>query len=80
MNWDLIEGKWRQLKGALKQKWGKLTDDDLDLIAGKKDELIGKLQEKYGISKEEAKKQVEAWSPGAVSASETEPQRERKVS
>ena len=75
MNWDIIEGKWKQLTGQIKQKWGKLTDDDLKLISGKKDELIGKIQERYGISKEEAKQQVDNWEPAAV-----EPTRERKVS
>ena len=80
MNWDQIEGKWKQLKGAVKQKWGKLTDDDLDIIAGKKDQLIGKLQEKYGITKEEAERQVEGWDPEVSATGATEPTRERKVS
>src|SRR5581483_3721750 len=55
VNWEQIEGRWNQLKGAVKQRWGKLTDDDLDVIAGKKDELLGKLQEKYGILKNKPK-------------------------
>ncbi len=76
MNWDLIEGKWKQLTGAVKQKWGKLTDDDVRLISGKKDELVGKIQERYGISKEEAKRQVEQWNP----MDDVEATRERKVS
>lgn len=76
MNWEIIEGKWKQVVGAAKQKWGKLTDDDLKLISGKKDELIGKIQERYGISKEEAKRQVENWDPFVGS----EESRERKVS
>ena len=65
MNWEQIEGKWKELSGALKMKWAKLTDDDLKFIAGKKDQLIGKLQERYGISKEEAQNQVERWDPEA---------------
>jgi len=80
MNWDQIEGRWKQVKGDVKQKWGKLTDDDLDVIDGKKDQFIGKLREKYGITKEEAEKQVKAWNPEDLSARETEAPRERKVS
>jgi uncharacterized protein YjbJ (UPF0337 family) len=49
---DQLEGKWEQLKGSVKEKWGKLTEDDLDVIAGKQDQLQGKIQERYGISKE----------------------------
>jgi uncharacterized protein YjbJ (UPF0337 family) len=78
MNWDQIEGKWEQLKGGLKMKWAKLTDDDLDFIAGKKDQLIGRIQERYGISKEEAQNQVENWNPEATGAG-IDPLRERKV-
>ena len=58
MNWDIIEGKWKQLKGSAKQKWGELTDDELDQIAGSKDKLAGKLQEKYGWTKEEADNEI----------------------
>ena len=49
MNWDIIEGKWKQAAGAVKSKWGKLTDDDLKTIAGKRDEFVGKIQERYGL-------------------------------
>ena len=62
MNSDQFEGKWKQLKGAAKIKWGKLTDDDLDVIAGQKDKLAGKIQERYGITKQEAAKQVKEWN------------------
>jgi len=65
MNWDQIEGKWKQIRGQAKQQWGKLTDDDLDTMAGKREQLIGKVQEKYGIAKEEAERQVDAWSSRA---------------
>ena len=61
MNWDELEGKWMQLKGSVKQKWGKLTDDDLDYVAGTRDRLVGRLQEKYGIAKQEAERQAEEW-------------------
>jgi uncharacterized protein YjbJ (UPF0337 family) len=58
MNWDQIQGNWRQFKGQLLQKWGNLTDDELDNINGHREYLIGKIQEKYGITKEEAERQV----------------------
>ena len=61
MNSDELSGKWKQLKGSVKQRWGKLTDNDLDYIAGTHDRLIGRLQEKYGIKKEEAEKQAREW-------------------
>lgn len=54
MNWDQIAGQWTQLKGNIREKWGKLTDDDLDLVAGNRDKLIGKLQERYGLAKDQA--------------------------
>ncbi len=62
MNWDQIEGKWKQSAGAVKEKWGKLTDDDLTVIAGKKDQLVGKVQERYGIAREAAQKQVDEFT------------------
>ncbi len=62
MNWDVVQGKWKQFSGSAKEKWGELTDDDLDVAAGKKDQLVGKIQEKYGISKDEAERQVDDWS------------------
>jgi uncharacterized protein YjbJ (UPF0337 family) len=58
MNWDRIEGNWKQMKGSIKEKWGKLTDDEFDTIAGKRDKLIGKIQERYGVSHDEADAQV----------------------
>ena len=61
MNQDRIEGKWKQLKGVVREKWGKLTDDDINQIAGQHDRLVGKVQERYGIAKEEAEKQVKEW-------------------
>jgi uncharacterized protein YjbJ (UPF0337 family) len=60
MNWDQVSGNWKQLKGHVKEKWGKLTDDDLEVIAGKRDQLIGKVQERYGITKEEAEKEFKS--------------------
>jgi uncharacterized protein YjbJ (UPF0337 family) len=62
MNKDRIEGNWTQLKGKVKQQWGKLTDDDLDRIEGDYQILAGRLQEAYGISKEEAEKRIKEWN------------------
>lgn len=64
MNWDRIEGNWMQFKGKVKEKWGDLTDDDLDRMAGKRDQLVGRIQEQYGIAKDEAERQVDDWSRG----------------
>ena len=64
MNWDRIEGQWRQLKGKAIQKWGKLTDDDLDVIEGKRENLVGRVQELYGKRKDEAEQEVDEWSRG----------------
>jgi uncharacterized protein YjbJ (UPF0337 family) len=61
MNWDQVEGQWSQVKGRLKSKWSKLTDDDLKNLSGKKEALIGKIQERYGIMKDEAEKQLDEW-------------------
>ena len=52
MDWNRVEGNWKQVKGKVKEQWGKLTDDDLDVIAGKRDQLEGKIQERYGIEKD----------------------------
>lgn len=58
MSWNKVEGNWNQFKGKVKEKWGELTDDELDQIAGKRDNLIGKIQEKYGIAEDEAEKRI----------------------
>lgn len=63
MNWDRIEGNWKQFKGEVQQKWGKLTNDDLDVIEGNHEKLVGKVQERYGIAKDEAERQVNGWKP-----------------
>jgi len=62
MNSDQMKGKWKQIKGSVKERWGKLTDDDLDVIDGQHDQLIGKIQERYGIAREAAQKQVDEWN------------------
>ncbi|HEU0292239.1 MAG TPA: CsbD family protein [Anaerolineales bacterium] len=59
MNRDILEGKWKQLRGEIRDRWGQLTDDELDQIAGKYDKLSGLLQERYGYTKMEAEQQIE---------------------
>lgn len=61
MNWDQIEGKWSQIRGEIRQKWGRLTDNDLEVVAGSKDKFVGRIQERYGIAKEEAQRQLDEW-------------------
>ncbi|WP_394822213.1 CsbD family protein [Pendulispora albinea] len=61
MNWDQIEGEWKQIKAHVKSKWAKLTDDDVQALSGKKDALVGKIQERYGVLKDEAERQVDEW-------------------
>lgn len=56
MNWDIVEGKWDQLKGSVKEKWGDLTDDDLTQMAGSRDKAVGRLQERYGWTKQDAER------------------------
>jgi len=62
MNWDQVAGKWMQFKGQVKQKWGKLTDDDIEVIAGKRDQMAGKLQERYGYAKDQAEKELDEFT------------------
>ena len=62
MNWDQIEGKWKQFSGAAREKWGKLTDTDWHTVAGKKDQLVGRIQERYGVAKDEADRQADEWA------------------
>ena len=62
MDWDQIEGAWKQFTGSGRERWGKLTEDDWKVIAGKKDQLVGRIQERYGVAKGEAEKQADEWS------------------
>lgn len=65
MNSDQFEGKWKQLKGTVKQRWAKLTDDDVTALSGKKDELVGRIQERYGITREQAEREADEWARAA---------------
>ena len=62
MNWDTIEGNWKVYSGRVKERWGKLTDDDLDVIQGKRDQLEGRLQKAYGLAREDARREVEEFA------------------
>ena len=68
MNWDQIEGKWKQFTGSAQERWGKLTNDDLQTLTGQKDHLVGKIQERYGVVKEEAERQADEWSRALTDA------------
>src|SRR5215210_4025632 len=61
MDWNRVEGNWKQVKGKVKEKWGKLTDDDLDVVGGKRDQLEGKIQERYGIARDQVRKDIDHW-------------------
>jgi uncharacterized protein YjbJ (UPF0337 family) len=61
MNQDRVQGRWKQLKGKVKEQWGKLTDDDLDVIAGRRDQLLGRIQQRHGLARDEADRQVTDW-------------------
>ena len=68
MNWDHIQGNWKQVVGKAKEQWGQLTDDDIEIVAGRRDQLTGKIQERYGVVKAEAEKQVAEWQRKASDA------------
>jgi len=78
MNSDQLKGKWQQMKGAVKERWGKLTDDDLTVINGQSDQLVGKIQERYGIARDVAQKQLDDWT--ATALDEPTSQQRRKAS
>jgi uncharacterized protein YjbJ (UPF0337 family) len=59
MNWNQVEGRWKEMKGAVRAKWGKLTDDDFDVIAGNKDKFVGKLQQLYGTKREDLEAEID---------------------
>jgi uncharacterized protein YjbJ (UPF0337 family) len=61
VDWNRVEGNWKQIKGSVKEKWGKLTDDDLEVINGRRDQLEGKIQQHYGLAKDQVRKDVDDW-------------------
>ena len=80
MNADRLQGNWKQTKGSVKERWGKLTDDDIDVINGQRDQLIGRIQERYGIAKDEAQTQVDRWMKSDLDTSEERETLKRKAS
>ena len=62
MNWDQIEGNWKQYKGKIMSTWGKLTDDDIESIKGKRTELLGLIQSRYGRAKDDAEREIDRWA------------------
>jgi len=75
MNTDQLQGKWKQMKGTVKERWGKLSDDDIDVINGRNEQLVGKIQERYGVAKEDAQRQVDDWM--RVNAQESDLEKRR---
>jgi len=69
MNWDTISGQWKELKGKVRERWGRLTDDDLEQIGGKKDQLVGKLQKHYGYAKDQAEREADEFCHSCDGAS-----------
>jgi uncharacterized protein YjbJ (UPF0337 family) len=61
MDWNRIEGNWKQVKGKVQEQWGKLTNDDLDVVDGNREQLEGKIQERYGIAKDDVRREVDTW-------------------
>jgi uncharacterized protein YjbJ (UPF0337 family) len=61
MDWNRVEGNWKQFKGKVKEKWGNLTDDDLDRVAGRRDQLEGIIQERYGVAKDQVRQDIDRW-------------------
>lgn len=79
MNWDQVEGKWKQYKGQVKEQWGKLTDDDIVAIDGKRQQLVGKIQERYGIAKDMAEEQADEFVE-ALEAADTQSEKVHRAS
>ena len=77
MNSDQLKGKLKQMKGSVRERWGKLTDDDIDVINGQNEQLVGKIQEKYGIAKDEAQRQVDDWMRADRHSQEADVERRR---
>jgi uncharacterized protein YjbJ (UPF0337 family) len=75
MNWDQIEGHWKEFKGTVRSKWGKLTDDDLDVIGGKRDVFLGRLQQRYGMKKDEAERELDVWLKAVTSTKDEKRER-----
>jgi uncharacterized protein YjbJ (UPF0337 family) len=64
MDWNELKGSWKQMKGTVRQKWAKLTDDDVEYVGGSSERLLGKVQERYGMAKDAAKREIDDWISG----------------
>ncbi len=73
MNWDQVEGNWKQMSGKAREKWGKLTDSDWQVVQGKKDQLVGRIQERYGIARDEAQREADDWAKRVMPATPLAP-------
>ncbi len=73
MNWDTIKGNWKIAKGSVKERWGKLTDDDMDVIDGKREQLVGRLQERYGYARDKAEAEVKNYEDQQSKAEKGKP-------
>jgi uncharacterized protein YjbJ (UPF0337 family) len=62
MNWDRVEGNWKQVMGKAREKWGKLSNDDIEVVGGRRDQLVGRIQERYGITRDIAQQQADEWA------------------
>jgi len=71
MNWDQVEGKWKQMKGSIREKWGQLTDSDYEQIAGNRDKFVGRLQERYGYTRDKAEKELDEWMSSSTFETQT---------
>ena len=79
MNWEQLEGKWKQYSGRVREKWGRLTESDLQVIHGRREQLVGKIEERYGIAKEAAEDQVNEFLAALKEEQEQDPHRQDKV-
>ena len=64
MNWNIIEGKWKEMSGSVREKWGDLTDDEITQVDGKREQLEGLIQKRYGVAQDEASRQIDEWADG----------------
>lgn len=79
MNWDQVEGKWKQYSGKVREKWGKLTDSDVEMIKGQRQQLVGKIQERYGIAKDDAEQQVNEFTTALFEDDSKEARRQERA-
>ena len=79
MNWDQVQGNWEQFKGKVREKWGRLTDDDIGVVRGKRDQLVGKIQERYGFMKDRAEEEVNSFLKSCNQAIDSSNEADKKL-